>query len=826
MSIDSPLGSKPIPPADLEDAIEVELPAEEEELEVEEEIEVVTDEFDSNLAEFLDERYMGTLAQELKAAFKADDNSREDWKKAYIDGLKALGTEIEDPSEPFEGACGITHPILSEAVVRFQSQAITELFPADGPVKTKIVGKATREKEQQSLRLANYMNYLTTDRMVGYREELEKLLFRLPLSGSAFKKVYYDPVKQRPHAPFVQSEHLVVNHGAESLETADRITHVMPNTTANDIRKLQASGLYRDIPLGHSLDEETEIQEVENRMTGEGKPYSHDDNHTLLEIHCNLDLEGYEDTDDEGEETGIALPYVVTIDSDNCEVLGVYRNWDGESKEKVEHFVHYEYIPGLGFYAFGLTHLMGGISRGATSILRQLVDAGTLANFPGGLKASTMRIKGDETPIQPGTWRDVDIMGGKISDSLYTLPYKEPSATLFALLQNIVEEGRRFASLNDMNASDMNQEAPVGTTLAILERTMKVMNAIHARLHASMRKELKILVRVVKENAPHEYPYDLDGEEAMLEKDFDDRIDVIPVSDPNASTMAQRIMTNQAQLQLAQTAPELYDLKLLHRSMNMALGAQDVDKVIPSEEEIPPRDPATENMSIIMSEPVKAFMWQDHEAHIAVHMAAVQDPKIKGILSQSPNAQAVQGGMAAHITEHVALGYRRMVEEQLGTPMPPPDQPMPEDVEVPFSKVVAEASAKVLSQNESEEQQKKIQEQNEDPIIQMQREELAIKKAQAQASDQNAKARLELDREKSNERNAVERERIGSKEESDDKDIMLELVKAVMKGEMDQLEMDSRQTAEQAKIAIDMLGLVVSAAEKADRIELEKRKEN
>ena len=723
--------------------------------------------FGANLAEFMEDDTLGSLASELVSAYLSDKSSRKDWEESYIKGLNQLGLKFEERTTPWDGACGVTHPILSEAVVRFQSQAISEIFPASGPVRTKIVGKLTNEKTEQSHRIENYLNYLITDVMKEYRPETEKLLFSLPLAGSAFRKVYWDPSLGRPCAMFVPSEDLVVSYGASSLETCERITHVMKRNR-NDVRKMQVEGFYRDVDLGDPTPDVSEIQEKYDDLTGDRSSYEFDGRYTLLEIHSDIDLAGFEDERD-GEQTGIALPYVVTIELGSRKVLSVRRNWAEDDEERLRrmHFVHYEYVPGLGFYGFGLIHMIGGLAKSATSLLRQLVDAGTLSNLPGGLKARGLRIRGDDTPISPGEFRDVDVPSGAIRDNITFLPYKEPSSVLYQLLGNIVEEGRRFASLTDVQISDMNQEAPVGTTLALMERSMKVMAAIQARLHAAMKTEFGILTGIVRDNAPHEYPYDLSGKESMQEEDFDDRVDVIPVSDPNSATMAQRIMQYQAALQLAGTAPEMYNLPQLHRQMLDVLGIQDADKIIPLEEEIPVTDPVGENMKLLNNEPVKAFMWQDHRAHIESHMAAIQDPKIMELVGKSPMAQSIQAAAAAHITEHVAFEYRKEIEQQMGAPLPPPEEPLPEDVEVELSKLVAEASGRLLQKNKAEKSEEEAEEQAKDPIIQMRQKELEIREAETMASIEEKRARLALDQEKIESQERIAGAKIGADITSD-----------------------------------------------------------
>jgi hypothetical protein len=763
-------------------------------------------EFGENLAEHMEDDELGKISSELVSQYNSDKESRKDWEESYIKGLDQLGMKIDDRTSPWEGACGVTHPILSEAVVRFQSQAIGEIFPAGGPVKTRVVGKMTPEKEQQSKRVQNYMNYLTTEVMSEYRPETEKLLFSLPLAGSAFRKVYWDPNMDRPCAMFIPSEDLVVSYGASSLMTCERITHVLKRN-ANDIRKLQVSGFYKDIDLQDDGTSTSRIKEKYDQLTGESPSYDSDSRYTILEMHVDLDLAGFEDKDEDCECTGIALPYVVTIDQGSRSVLSIRRNWmeDDENRTRREHFVHYEYVPGLGFYGFGLVHMIGGIAKSATSILRQLVDAGTLSNLPGGLKSRGLRIRGDDTPIAPGEFRDVDVPSGSIAENISFLPYKEPSTVLANLLGNIVEEGRRFASLTDLNVSDMNQEAPVGTTLALMERSMKVMSAVQARLHAAMKHEFKILEQIVRDHSPHAYPYDLDGDEVMKPEDFDDRIDVIPVSDPNSSTMAQRIMQYQAALQLAGTAPQLYDLPKLHRQMLEVLGIQDADQLIPLEDEIPSRDPVSENMNLIMGDPVKAFMWQDHEAHITAHMSAAQEPRMAELLSMAPDAGVKEAALAAHVGEHLAFQYRREIEKQIGVPLPPPNEPLPDDVEVQLSKLVAEASERILQQGMAEQQQQQREEQAQDPVLQMRSRELDIKEQDVSSRAQEREARLQLDMEKARSRDSVERERIEVNATKAEDRIEADIFTEVLKAETAENEVEAKSVLEGTRMALDLI---------------------
>jgi len=718
---------------------------------------------DSNLVEFMGQADLDALSSELVSQFEADRNSRADWEDAYIRGLDLLGLKFEDRSTPWEGACGVFHPMLSEAVIRFQAQTIQEIYPASGPVKTSIVGKITDDKTKQAHRVQNYLNYLITQRMTEYRTETEKLLFSLPIAGSAFRKVYFDPNMDRPCAMFVPAEDFVVSYGASDLTTCERATHIMKKTS-NEIRKLQVAGFYSDIDLPPPAPDISEIQQKYNRLTGDSENYEFDNRHVLLEMHVDIDLIGFEDAD-RGEPTGIALPYVVTIDKSSRTILAVRRNWyeDDPKKLKRDHYVHYQYLPGLGFYGFGLVHMIGGLSKSATSLLRQLVDAGTLANLPGGLKSRGLRIKGDDTPIMPGEFRDVDVPGGAIRDNISFLPYKEPSNVLYQLLGDIVQEGRRFASAADVKASDINGEAPVGTTLAVLEREMKVMSAVQARVHAAVSRELSILTEIVRDYGPGVYPYDLDDGQVMIE-DFDDRVDIIPVSDPNAGTMAQRIMQYQAALQLAASAPQMYDLPLLHRQMLDVLGIQDADKIVPTEDDLKPTDPVTENMNILNGEPVKAFIYQDHEAHIQVHMAAMQDPEIQKLVTKAPNAKAMQAAMSAHVAEHVAFAYRAKIERELGVELPGPDEKLPEDIELRISRLVAPAADQVTGKAKMMAQAEQNAKQQQDPIVQMQQRELAIKEQEAMAKAQTEMAKIQVDLEKSQNKSMLDLQKMEQQE--------------------------------------------------------------
>ena len=723
-------------------------------------------EFDSNLAEFMDDDDLNELGNELISAYNGDKESRSDWEETYTKGLDQLGLKIEERTTPWAGACGVFHPMLSEAVIRFQSQSITEMFPAQGPVRTKIVGKITSAKEKQSQRVEDYLNYLLTHEMSEYRTETEKMLFSLPLAGSAFRKVYFDPSLDRPSSIFVPAEDVVVNYGASDLETCERATHVM-RKSSNSVRKMQVNGFYRDIDIPDGSDNSTDISKKYNEITGETDTYNYDNTHTILEMQVDLDLKGYEDTNQSGEETGIAIPYVVTIDYPSGMILSIRRNYFEDDAKKLRrmHFVHYQYLPGLGFYGFGLIHMVGGLAKSATSILRQLVDAGTLSNLPGGLKARGLRIKGDDTPIMPGEFRDVDVPGGAIRDNITFLPYKEPSGTLYSLLQNIVEEGRRFASISDMKISDMNNQAPVGTTLALMERNQKVMSAVQARLHASMKKEFDILVGIVRDFTDPAYPYETDEEEFIKAEDFDNRVDVLPVSDPNAATMAQRIMQYQAAMQLAQSSPDMYNLPELHRQMLEVLGINDVDDIIPDGNDIKPVDPVTAVQNLINGKPVKAFVQQDHEAHISVVASAQQNPEIMSTVERSPNAQSILAAASAYVNEHLTMKYRKEVETEMGVELPPEGEPLPADVEKRISSLVAEAAKRVLGTSQQRAEQERIEQQQQDPLIIAKEREVAIKEQEAMRRAEEGQARLQLDASKAANRDAIERERIKAQTE-------------------------------------------------------------
>ena len=752
------------------------------------------EDFDANLAEFMNENDLQSLASELLGQYEQDLASRKDWLDTYIKGLKILGIRYEERTEPWPGACGVFHPLLMESAVKFQSETIIETFPAMGPVKTKIIGKETPEKKDASIRVADDMNYQLTEVMKEYRPEHERMLLSLALSGNAFKKVYFDPSMNRQTAVYVPAEDIVVPYGAPNLESADRVTHRM-RKTKNELVKLQYAGFYRDVDLGDPIRvmDEVEKQKAEDQ----GFSASMDNRFQLLEMHVNIDLPGYPDVDKDNHETGIALPYIVTIEKGTGTVLAIRRNWreDDDLKEKRQHFVHYGYIPGFGFYYFGLIHLIGGHSKAATSLLRQLIDAGTLANLPGGLKSRGLRIKGDDTPIAPGEFRDVDIPSGAIRDNILPLPYKEPSQTLAALMDKVVEEGRRFAAVSDLKISDMSNQAPVGTTLAVLERVLKVMTAIQARIYYAMKQEFKLLAGIIRDNTPDEYSYEPEvGSRRAKKADYDD-VDVIPVADPNAATMSQKVVQYQAVLQLSQTAPQLYDLPFLHRQMIEVLGIKNADKLVPLPSDAKPRDPITENMDVMTGKPLKAFIYQDHEAHIAVHMALGQDPKIAAQIGQNPMAQQITAALQAHIMEHTAFQYRREIEKQLGAALPPLPQDdreeydLPPEFEAQLSQLAAAAAARVLQKDQAEVQMQQAQQQQQDPLVQMQMMDLQIKQLQAQTKAQQMQIEAQ-----------IQQAEIQRKQQ---KDLMDAAAKAD-ELELRKAEISGRQQLEAARLGVDI----------------------
>jgi len=741
------------------------------------------DDFDENLAEVLPDDVVAKIVTELIEDYEDDVASRKDWMQTYVDGLELLGMKIEERADPWIGACGVYHPLLSEALVKFQAEVMMSTFPAAGPVKTQIIGKETQEKKDAATRVQNDMNYELTDVMTEFRPEHERMLWGLGLSGNAFKKVYFDPNMDRQTSIFVPAEDIVVPYGASDIETSPRVTHVM-RKTENDLRKLQVAGFYIDVDLGEP---QNNLDEVEKKIAEKmGFRATSDDRYKILEMNVNLDLEGYEHKDKDGEPTGIALPYVVTIEKGSTKCLAIRRNWRPEDKKykKRQHYVHYGYVPGFGFYCFGLIHLVGAFAKSGTSILRQLVDAGTLSNLPGGFKTRGLRTKGDDTPIGPGEWRDVDVPSGAIKDNIMALPYKEPSQVLAALLDKIVEEGRRFASAADVQVADMSANSPVGTTLAILERSLKVMTAVQARIHYSFKQELGLLRDIIRDYTPEDYAYEPEeGEKSAKRSDYD-LVDVIPVSDPNAATMAQKIVQYQAVIQLSQQAPDIYDLPQLHRQMLDVLGIKNAQKLVPLEEDEKPKDPVTENMNMLKDKPLKAFMTQDHDAHITVHTSFLQDPNITSTIAQNPKANQMMAAMQAHIAEHLGFHYRQEIEKQMGVTLPSLDQELPDDVEAELSKLIAQASKQLLEENKAEAQQKKSQELAQDPLVQMQQKDLQLKeeeikiKAQKVQGDAQAKqqalanetlriqnqnqvdfARIEADMQKSQQKDSSEQNR-------------------------------------------------------------------
>ena len=721
MSFDKALYPTPLA-EDYEENNDVEIEISDGFVEEEEEDE----EFGENIAEYISESELASIAGDLIQDYEDDVSSRKDWMQTYVDGLELLGMRIEERSEPWEGACGVYHPLLAEALVKFQSETIMETFPAAGPVKTRIIGKETPAIKEAAERVKEDMNYQLTEVMVEFRPEHERMLWGLGLAGNAFKKVYFDPALDRQVSLFVPAEDVVVPYGSSNLETSERVTHVM-RKTKNDLKKLIAAGFYRDIELSDPVNTMDEIEKkIAEKM---GFRANTDDRYKLLEMQVNLDLPGYEDKDEDGEETGIALPYIITIDKNTQDVLAIRRNWrqSDDIKQKRSHFVHYGYIPGFGFYCFGLIHLIGAFAKSGTSIIRQLVDAGTLSNLPGGLKTKGMRVKGDDTPISPGEFRDVDVASGTIRDNILPLPYKEPSQVLFQLMNQIIEDGRRFASAADLNVSDMSANAPVGTTLAILERTLKVMSAVQARIYYSMKQEFKLLKMIIRDCTPEEYSYQpIEGSRKAKQADYD-LCDVIPVSDPNASTMSQKVVQYQAVMQMAGANPQIYDQVELNRQMLEVLGIKNIGKLIPNSEDQKPKDPVSENMAILNGKPVKAFIYQDHEAHIQVHMSLSQDPKVAKLLGQDPQAQVKAAAGMAHINEHIAFQYRKEIEEQLGVPLPDLDKELSADMEIEVSRMMAAAAQKLLKKDQAEVAQQQAQQAQQDPIVQMQQQELQLR---------------------------------------------------------------------------------------------------
>ncbi len=755
------------------------------------------EDFDANLAEYLDDSEIDSMASELASDIDNDKNSRKEWEKAYVTGLKLLGLQIEERTEPWDGASGVFHPMITEAVVRFQSETITETFPAQGPVRTKIRGKQTPEKQDAAKRVEADMNYQLTDEMVEFRPEHERMLWSLPATGSAFKKVYFDPNLGRQVSIFIPAEDIILPYGTSNIQTCYRLSHVM-RKTENEIRKLQQAGFYRDVDIGSPDKHIDEINKAKDKETGFAD--LNDDRYTLIECHVDLCIKGDPlcDKDEDGEPTGIMLPYVVTFIRGQNTVLAIRRNWreDDPLRLKREHFVHYQYIPGFGAYGFGLFHLIGGFANSATSLMRQLIDAGTLANLPGGLKTRGLRIKGDDTPIAPGEFRDADVGSGTLRDNILPLPYKEPSATLYNLLNTVVEEGRRFAATADMKVSDMSAQAPVGTTLALLERQLKVMTAVQARVHYALKEELQLIRDLIRDYTDEDYDYQPDeGTPRAKRSDYDD-VDVIPVSDPNAATLSQRVVQYQAVIQLSQTAPDIYDLPKLHRGMLEVLGIKDADKLVPLPEDEKPKDPVSENMAALKGEPLKAFVYQDHQAHIQVHTSAMQDPIIAQLVGQNPRAPQIMAAMQAHIAEHVAYAYRQKIEQQLGMALPPEEEKLPPQVELALSSMMAQAAQQVLAESQAQAAQQQAQQQAQDPVLQMQQQELQIKAqevalkekkiatdAAAKADElrlreEEIKAKFELEGFKAGQKDRLDRERLQAEQEREGVRIGVDIAKS------------------------------------------------
>lgn len=763
----------------------------------------VEDNFDANLAEELDEGVLSSLAEELIDDIENDKNSRKEWEKAYVEGIKLLGLQIEERTEPWSGACGVFHPMLSEAVVRFQSETISETFPAQGPVRTKIIGKDTPELREAAARVEEDMNFELTEVMSEYRPEHERMLWSLPATGSAFKKVYYDPSLGRQVSMFVPAEDGILPYGATDMDTCHRFTHVM-RKTKNEIIKLQQAGFYRDVDLGDPDRKVESIQKAKDKETGFSD--LNDDRYTLYECHADLYIEDdpHADVDEDKEHTEVALPYVVTLVKGTNEVLAIRRNWkyDDPLRLKRQHFVHYQYIPGFGAYGFGLFHLIGGFAKNATSLMRQLVDAGTLSNLPGGLKSRGLRIKGDDTPIAPGEWRDVDVASGNIRDSILPLPYKEPSTVLYNLLGTIVDEGRRFAATADMKVADMSSQAPVGTTLALLERQLKVMTAVQARVHYTLKREFKLLKEIIRDYTDPNYEYTPEYGTKKAKREDYDKVDLIPVSDPNAATMSQRVVQYQAVIQMAQMAPDIYDLPFLHRQMLEVLGIKNAEKLVPLEDDQKPRDPIAENMAVLKGKPVKAFFYQDHEAHIKVHMAAVNDPLIQQLVGQNPRAPQIQAAMMAHISEHVAYAYRQKIEQQMGVALPPEDEKLPPQVEIALSSMMAQAAQQVLQQNQAQAAQQQAQQQAQDPIIQMQQQELQIRQQEVALKDKKIKADA-----------AAKADELEIKKQEVEARIQLEGFKAATSMQQQKAALAAQQEREGVRMGID----IAKAKEKKTR---------
>lgn len=789
-------------------------------------IEPEGEDFGLNLAEEMDEGEMSSIAGDLDGDISNDKGSRKDWEKAYTEGLKLLGLQYEERTEPWAGASGVFHPMITEAVVRFQSETITEMFPASGPVRTKIIGEETPKKKEAAIRVEDDMNYELTEVMREFRPEQERMLWSLPATGSAFKKVYFDPSLGRQVSVFIPAEDIILPYGTTDLDTCYRLTHVM-RKTKNEILKLQQAGFYRDMELPDPGKEQDNIKKAKDKETGFSD--LNDDRYTIYEVHADLDLPGFEDEED-GEPTGIALPYVVTMIKGSNDVLAIRRNWNEDDKLRLkrQHFVHYQYIPGFGAYGFGLFHLIGGFAKSATSIMRQLIDAGTLSNLPGGLKSRGLRIKGDDTPIQPGEFRDVDIGSGALRDNILPLPYKEPSQVLAGLLGTIVEEGRRFAATADMKTSDMSAQAPVGSTLALLERQLKVMTAIQARLHYTFKQELGLLAEIIRDYTDPDYDYKPEkGDKSAKREDYD-YVEIIPVSDPNAATMSQRVVQYQAVIQMAQMAPDIYDLPQLHRRMLEVLGIKNADKLVKLPEDQKPMDPVSENMAIIRGEPVKAFFYQDSDAHITTHMSFIQDPTIAQTIGQNPRAPQIQAAMMAHIAEHTGFKYRAQIEQQMGISLPPQDEELPPQIELALSTMIAQAAQQVLQQNQGQAAQQQAQQQAQDPLVQMQQQELQIKQGELQLKSQEVQqkfqieqARLELDGKRLAADAASKADQNNIKREAIQADMQLEGTKIGAKIKAD----EARQTFDQeyagvklgSQISKDKRDQALSALQEVDK---------
>jgi hypothetical protein len=788
----SQMTEEPALEIEIEDPESVNIKAGDVEISLEPEGPEGPEDFDANLAEYMDEGALQSLASELISLVDADINSRKDWTEMFVRGLEVLGTRYEERTEPWSGACGVFSPLLTEAAVRFQSEMITETFPAQGPVKTQIIGEETPENKEAAVRVRDDMNYRLTEKMIEYRPEHEKMLWNLGLIGSAFKKLYPDPTKGQAAAPFIPAEDLIMPYGSSDVYTAERVTHIM-RKTPNEIRKLQVEGFYRDVDLGEPVRIFSDVEK--KKAEDQGYAITDDERYQPLEIHVDWNLEGFEDPDE------IALPYVITIERGTQTVLSIRRNWNEDDKRRLkrQHFVQYTYIPGFGAYGLGLIHLIGGYARAGTSLIRQLVDAGTLSNLPGGLKSRGLRIKGDDTPIAPGEFRDVDIPSGAIRDNILPLPYKEPSQVLAGLLNQLTDDGRRLGGIADLKVSDMSAQAPVGTTLALLERQLKTMGAVQARVHASLRMEFKLLKQIIRDFAPPDYSYIPEGGDRQAKQSDYDMVEIIPVSDPNAATMAQRIMQYQAALQLAQGAPQIYNLPQLHRQMLEVLGIKNADKLVPIEDDQKPKDPVSENMSLLTGKPVKAFLYQDHDAHIATHMSLIQDPMVMQMVGQSPMGQQIQAATMAHMVEHMAFKYRQMVEQQLGVTLNAPDEDMDEGTEIEVSRLVAQASQQLLQSNQQQAQAQQNQQMAQNPMLQMQQAELQLRQQELQRKEADSQRdyqiaqqkmqleaqRLQLDAQKEQMRLATQQQASmmanATKERQSDKKVRADLMKAAMK---------------------------------------------